>query len=216
MCGGVILNLLDEPYSLAAAGEAVKGFTEAEVAVSRLGRTLDELSLLRAGPISVTPDMSLVRDLSYYRGFVFEAFVPERAEWGSVCSGGRYDDVLGTGDRLMPGVGASIGTTRLFSLLQAEGLGMDYGQSPTQVAIVVDDWTRHSRDAHRIAADLRNHGTCVELVYGGSSLADLVGGAFRRGTTHVVRFVDDEVLVLDRSRKELRTSVEGATEQLTP
>ena len=68
-------------------------------------------------------DLTIARGLDYYTGTVYETEMTEHPEIGSVCSGGRYDDLAGYyTDKKLPGVGISIGLTRLFYVLQEQGL----------------------------------------------------------------------------------------------
>ena len=68
-------------------------------------------------------DLTIARGLDYYTGTVYETQLLDYPEVGSVCSGGRYDDLAGYyTDKKLPGVGVSIGLTRLFYILQEQGL----------------------------------------------------------------------------------------------
>ncbi len=68
-------------------------------------------------------DLTIARGLDYYTGTVYETQLLDYPEVGSVCSGGRYDDLAGYyTDKKLPGVGISIGVTRLFYILQEQGL----------------------------------------------------------------------------------------------
>ncbi len=68
-------------------------------------------------------DLTIARGLDYYTGTVYETQLLDYPEVGSVCSGGRYDDLAGYyTDKKLPGVGVSIGVTRLFYILQEQGL----------------------------------------------------------------------------------------------
>ncbi len=68
-------------------------------------------------------DLTIARGLDYYTGTVYETQLLDYPEVGSVCSGGRYDDLAGYyTDKKLPGVGLSIGVTRLFYILQEQGL----------------------------------------------------------------------------------------------
>lgn len=68
-------------------------------------------------------DLTIARGLDYYTGTVYETEMTEHPEIGSVCSGGRYDDLAGYyTDKKLPGVGISIGLTRLFYVLNEQGL----------------------------------------------------------------------------------------------
>lgn len=71
-------------------------------------------------------DLSIARGLDYYTGTVYETEMTEHPEIGSVCSGGRYDDLAGYyTDKKLPGVGISIGLTRLFYVLSEQGMLSD-------------------------------------------------------------------------------------------
>ena len=68
-------------------------------------------------------DLTIARGLDYYTGTVYETQLLDYPELGSVCSGGRYDNLAGYyTDKKLPGVGVSIGVTRLFFVLQEQGL----------------------------------------------------------------------------------------------
>ena len=83
------------------------------------------LSLLEKQGLGETAigDMLIIRGLDYYTGTVFETFLPEYREIGSICSGGRYENLASNyTDQNFPGVGASIGLTRLFQTLDDNNL----------------------------------------------------------------------------------------------
>ncbi len=68
-------------------------------------------------------DISIIRGQDYYTGTVFEASIPSHPEFGTVCGGGRYDNLAGYfSQKKMPGVGLSIGLTRLFDLLDKNNM----------------------------------------------------------------------------------------------
>lgn len=70
-----------------------------------------------------TLDIGIIRGHNYYTGTVFESVLPSHPEFGSVCGGGRYDNLAGYyTDKHLPGVGLSIGITRLFDTLDRNGL----------------------------------------------------------------------------------------------
>lgn len=78
-----------------------------------------ELKIGQNDSIQVEADMLIVRGLDYYTGTVFETFANDHREIGSLCSGGRYENLASNyTDQKFPGVGGSIGLTRLFWILQ--------------------------------------------------------------------------------------------------
>lgn len=85
----------------------------------------------------VIADMKIVRGLDYYTGTVFETVLPDYKEIGSIGGGGRYENLVGLySDRVMPGVGGSIGLTRLFFIMRELGLVQNEVEAPVDVAIV--------------------------------------------------------------------------------
>ena len=76
-------------------------------------------------------DLGVVRGLDYYTGTIYETTLVQYPELGSICSGGRYDDLASYfTDTKLPGVGISIGLTRLFSKLREAGLLRPAGEDP--------------------------------------------------------------------------------------
>ncbi len=82
-------------------------------------------------------DLSIARGLNYYTGTVYETSLIGHEALGSICSGGRYEELVGTflGEK-MPGVGISIGLTRLMSRLLKAGILSELSPTPTQVMVV--------------------------------------------------------------------------------
>jgi histidyl-tRNA synthetase len=106
---------------------------------------------------AVVLDCSIARGLDYYTGTVFETVLDDHPEVGSICSGGRYDDLAAMYTNThLPGVGISIGLTRLFWQLREIGLiGVD--QSPTAVYITLFEEADRSHAA-TLATRLRSAG----------------------------------------------------------
>lgn len=114
------------------------GFTNAEflAGVEELESVMRILEAQGLGD-SVIANMRIVRGLDYYTGTVFETILPEYKEIGSICSGGRYDDLAGLyTDQRFPGVGGSIGLTRLFFILNEYGLLGEEKAAPVELAII--------------------------------------------------------------------------------
>ncbi|MGE0545469.1 MAG: histidine--tRNA ligase [Kofleriaceae bacterium] len=110
-------------------------------------------------------NLSIVRGLDYYTGTVYETFLDEQVKLGSICSGGRYENLAGhyTKSKL-PGVGISIGATRLFSqLLDMNVIAAGHGAVAHVIVLAMD--ASMSGEYAAIAKDLRTAGLNVE-VYG--------------------------------------------------
>ena len=103
-------------------------------------------------------DLKIARGLDYYTGTVYETVLNEHPEVGSVCSGGRYDDLAGLYTKTqLPGVGISIGLTRLFYKLCEAGIITTKRQSPADV-MVLPLTTEQTRYGLEIADTLRRAG----------------------------------------------------------
>ena len=138
--------------------------TQMEDGLDELQFVLDQLQHLPAHAIK--SDLSIVRGLDYYTGTVYETRLLDIPEFtSSVCSGGRYDDLAGSFiNRNLPGVGISIGFTRLFEVLNHFGYIKGSKSCPTDVLVVL--WSEQMRqDCADIATKLRERGFNVELYH---------------------------------------------------
>ena len=108
-------------------------------------------------------DLSVVRGLDYYTGTIYETQLVSYPELGSICSGGRYDDLASyfTNTKL-PGVGISIGLTRLFSKLKEAGLLHPVARTPTEAIVITMDERYLSRYLE-MARKLRAAGINTEV-----------------------------------------------------
>ena len=120
----------------------------------------------------IRADMKIVRGLDYYTGTVFEFNLPEYPGVGSVCGGGRYENLAEYfTEQKLPGVGGSIGLTRLFYVLNANGLVKDATIQPVDYAIVPISADEMSF-ALKVAAELRAAGSSVTIVGADKKLGD--------------------------------------------
>lgn len=147
--------------------------------LDELACVLDGLSDLPTG--SVVADLSIARGLDYYTGTVYEGKFTSWPKYGSICSGGRYADLAGSYIRReLPGVGLSIGLTRIFAKLVAEGLIAPTVSSPSQVLVVIPNDDRRV-DAIRTAAQLRGRGINTELYHQSDKVGKQIRYASRKG-----------------------------------
>jgi histidyl-tRNA synthetase len=129
-------------------------------------KTVYETTLALGVPASACKvDLSIVRGLDYYTGTVYETFLDDHPRLGSICSGGRYDNLAGhyTKSKL-PGVGISIGATRLFSQLLEMNVITGAQAGIAHVVVLAVD-PKLGNDYAAIATELRSAGLNVE-VYG--------------------------------------------------
>lgn len=112
---------------------------------------------------SVIGDMLIVRGLDYYTGTVFETFLPDHREIGSICSGGRYENLASNyTDSKFPGVGISIGLTRLFYVLNEYSLLDSTEQKPVDLVLIPMSLSQLAY-ANDLAAKLRKTGKIVDV-----------------------------------------------------
>ena len=113
-------------------------------------------------PGRLVADLKIARGLDYYTGTVYETELVGFEKWGSVSSGGRYDSLASDGRTTYPGVGLSIGVTRLLAPLFSRGLLTASRPVPTVVLVAVDN--EESRDdAITVAERLRSRGIAAEV-----------------------------------------------------
>ena len=109
-------------------------------------------------------DLSITRGLDYYTGTVYETFFDDYKHFGSVCSGGRYDNLSSVFmDKKFPGVGISIGLTRLFDQLRANNLLKIGGPTPNKVLIVTQN-SGYADKAVRLAGLLRQNDIAADVM----------------------------------------------------
>lgn len=135
---------------------------------------------LGASEQRIVVDLSIARGLDYYTGMVFETFLEDLPSIGSVCSGGRYDDLAGLyTSQSLPGVGASLGLTRLLDAWEELGIGGDEAHTPSDVLVV--RFPGETESALRVAAILRSHSVATELYPDERRVSDQLRYAQRRG-----------------------------------
>jgi len=154
-------------------------------------------------------DPAITRGLDYYTGVVFETNLDAMPEIGSVCSGGRYDELasLYTTKRL-PGVGSSIGLDRLLAALDALGK-MKGRQGYTEVLVLDVDETL-SPAYHRIARALRDSGIAAEVFPEKRKLAQQFSYAERKGIGLAVILGSDEAAKGEAQLRDLASRESAA------
>jgi histidyl-tRNA synthetase len=128
--------------------------------LEELVRVMDAASAHAPGVL--VADLKIARGLDYYTGTVYETRMRGFESMGSICSGGRYDNLASTGTDRFPGVGISLGVSRLLGVLVGRGLITVSRGVPTCVLVaVVDESSRAASDA--VAAALRRRGIACEV-----------------------------------------------------
>ena len=138
-------------------------------------------------------DLTIARGLDYYTGTVYETVLLDHPEVGSICSGGRYDDLAGYyTNKSLPGVGISIGLTRLFYILQEQNMISDAVlTAPADVLILpmTDDLSA----AVSLASMLRAGGLRVQLYSEKKKFKAKIGYADKLGIPFVIFLGEDEI-----------------------
>lgn len=147
--------------------------------LNELAFVLSSLADLPAG--TIVADLSIARGLDYYTGTVYEGRFADWPGYGSICSGGRYENLAGSYIRRdLPGIGLSIGLTRIFAKLATEGLLQTGPKSPAEVLVVIPSDQRRPQ-AQAVAAQLRRRGINTELYHQPDKLARQIRYAARKG-----------------------------------
>lgn len=180
-----------------------EGVSELEEVLGLLKRKLDQR-------FSIVADMVIVRGLDYYTGTVFETIAPDYREFGSVCSGGRYDNLAENyTEQRMPGVGGSIGLTRLFDVMRASGLVAADSIKSVDVCVVPIS-KNEIPIANELAEKMRGQGYNVDVILTDKKFGDKMKYAEKIATNAIV-VGEDEVKNKKYIIKDLNT---GETREL--
>ena len=154
-----------------------------------------------------TVDFTIARGLDYYTGTVYETFLNEYRELGSVCSGGRYENLAENyTDKKLPGVGISIGLTRLFYKLNELGLIKATKKSVSDVLIVpmMDDM----KEAIALGTNLRAVGVNTEIYLNDKKIKAKMKYADRLKIPYVIVVGENEVQANKLKVKNMETGEE--------
>ena len=158
-------------------------------------------------------DLTIARGLDYYTGTVYETVLLDHPEVGSICSGGRYDDLAGYyTNKSLPGVGISIGLTRLFYILQEQNMISDAVlTAPADVLIL--PMTNDLSAAVSLASMLRAGGLRVQLYREKKKFKAKIGYADKLGIPFVIFLGEDEIAQNVCALKNMDTGEQEAVTQ---
>ena len=155
-------------------------------------------------------DLTIARGLDYYTGTVYETTMLDHPEVGSVCSGGRYDNLAEYyTDKQLPGVGISIGLTRLFYVLQEQGMLNEALNSAPADALILP-MTGDLGPAAALATQLRQAGVRTQLYTEQKKFKQKMTYADRIGVPYVLFLGDDEIAQGTVSVKDMATGEQVA------
>ena len=178
---------------LAAIKSTDLSFVDEVRALGFSNPTLDEglaelAAVITAGmahaPGVLVADLKIARGLDYYTGTVYETQLVGYESWGSFCSGGRYDALASDGRTTYPGVGISIGLSRLLGLLIGKGLVTASRSTPACVLVAVISEDSRPRSL-AVATALRRNGIPCDVAPSAAKFGKQIRYAERRGIPYV-------------------------------
>ena len=156
-------------------------------------------------------DLTIARGLDYYTGTVYETFLNDYRELGSICSGGRYENLAEYyTDKKLPGVGVSIGLTRLFYKLNELGLIKSTKKSISEVIII--PMIENLEEPIKLATELRNLGINTEIYSNNKKLKAKMKYADKLQIPYVIVIGEDEIKANKIKLKNMQTGNEQEIE----
>ncbi len=189
-----------------AALEAYTGRNEVfDLGVTELRAVTENLAAFGVPEGNFAVDLTIARGLDYYTGTVYETTLLDHPEIGSVCSGGRYDNLAGYYiDKPLPGVGISIGLTRLFYVLDEQGLlNPELPSAPADVLVL--PMTASAAPAIALAEELRSQGLRVQLYSEPKKFKQKLSYADKLAVPYAILLGEDEIAQGKCALKDMRT-----------
>ena len=207
-----ILKFIAITGSNAEVIAALEGYTGRneifDLGLSELKAVCDSLSAFGVPERNFAVDLTIARGLDYYTGTVYETTLLDHPEIGSVCSGGRYDNLAGYyTNQQLPGVGISIGLTRLFYVLDEQGLLNGEVNTCACDALVIP-MTSSPAAAIALSTQLREQGIRVQVYGEQKKFKQKMTYANKLGVPYIVLLGDDEIAANLCSVKDMRTGVQ--------
>jgi len=165
---------------LTQLGPLLAGNAQGEEGIERLRQILRGAKAGGVADEALVLDVSIARGLDYYTGAIYETFLTDLPKIGSICSGGRYDNLAGLFTKQeLPGIGASLGLDRLLAALEELGM-IEKVRTPAPVLVAFFDKERLDNYL-RLASAIRAAGIGVEVFPEPKKLGQQLAYADRRG-----------------------------------
>ena len=211
-----LYDLIAERRETGETLRALSEYPQCARGVAELRATVEAIRQFGVPDTAFGVDLSVVRGLDYYTGTIYETTLTAHRELGSICSGGRYDDLASyfTNTRF-PGVGISIGLTRLFARLKEAGLLQPLQRTPAEVLVTMMD-RQHLDKYLRMAAMLRAADINTEVYLEEAKIGNQLAYADRKGFRLAVIAGEDEFArdVVQVKNLSTKTAAEHSTSQL--
>ncbi len=180
--------------------DIIKYLKEMNIQNDMFNEGIDELELVvnyidsfKVPAENYTIDLTIARGLDYYTGTIYETVLNQYPSIGSVCSGGRYDNLAQKyTTKKLPGVGISIGLSRLFYQLREAGiLGEMKRATPSKILVIPMNGTMEN--ALEIATKIRDEGVSAEIYFNEGKIGKKFSYADKLGIPYVIVVGEDEV-----------------------
>ena len=177
--------------------------------LAELAEVIEEAS--RRAPGKVLADLSIARGLDYYTGTVYETVLVGHESLGSICSGGRYESLASNGKKTYPGVGLSIGVTRVVARILSQGFAQASRKVPSAVFVALtndEGWST----ANDVADALRARGIACEVSANAAKFGKQIKYAEKRGIPFVWFISSDESGAPVHEVKDIRSGEQVAAD----
>ena len=201
-------EIIEKLYSLNISDEVFN------TGIEEIKTLINYLRLFNIPENNFKIELSIARGLDYYTGTVYETNLVEHPELGSICSGGRYDNLTSYySNQTMPGVGVSIGLTRLFDQLMQSGL-LDRIKTDTSISkvLIVDADNCNFEYITNVANKVRESGINADIYYGDKALKNKMKYANKLNIPFVIIVGENEK---NNNQVTLKDMVTGEQSQIS-
>ena len=198
------ISITGSSQAVLAALEGYRGRNELfDEGLTELSVVVNYLSAFGVPEENFAVDLTIARGLDYYTGTVYETVLLDHPEIGSICSGGRYDNLAEYyTEKKLPGVGISIGLTRLFYVLSEQGL---LSEAPAPADALVLPMTADLSPAISAATALRAAGIRAQVYAEQKKFKQKMAYADKQDIPFVLLLGEDEIGAGKVSLKDMRT-----------